>query len=165
MVIASKGYHHIEFGIPYKIFTDSDFDVQVVSDKVGVAQAKDGSTMQVKLSTADAKTFGFDALVFIGGPGAMECLDNDASYALVQDAMKNDCTIAAICVSPRIVAKAGGLVGVQATGWDDDGQLQEIFDAHGVYYLKDPVVSDGNRVTAQGPKDAQAFADAIKALL
>lgn len=165
MVIASNGYHQIEFNEPYGIFNESGFDVVVVSDKAGNATAKDGSHFRVGFSTKDAQIVGFDGLVFIGGPGAMDCLDNDASYALIQAAMKEGCTIAAICIAPRIVAKAGGLVGVQATGWDDDNELQEIFDRHGAYYLKESVVSDGNRVTAQGPKDAIAFAEAIKALL
>jgi protease I len=165
MVIASKGYHHIEFNEPYRIFNDSGFEVVVVSDRSGNATAKDGSHFRVGLTTKDAKLNGFDALVFIGGPGALECLDNEASYALIQSAMQEGSTIAAICITPRIVTKAGGLVGVQATGWDEDNELQEIFDRHGTYYLKESVVSDGNRVTAQGPNDAVAFAEAIKALL
>lgn len=165
MVIASKGFHQDEFNEPYRIFNESGFDVQVVSDKPGNAIAKDGSHFRVSSTLDDANITGYDALVFIGGPGALECLDNDASYALVQAAMKEGCTIAAICISPRIIAKAGGLVGVQATGWDDDNELQEMYDRHGAYYLKESVVSDGNRVTAQGPKDAVAFAEAIKALL
>jgi protease I len=165
MVIASNGYHQVEFNIPYTIFNDSGFDVTVCSDKAGNAIAKDGSPFKVGLTIAEAKMTNYTALVLVGGPGALECLDNEESYALIQDAMKEGCTIAAICISPRIIATAGGLVGVQATGWDDDGELQALFDKHGAYYLKEPVVTDGNRVTAQGPKDAEAFAEAIKAIL
>ena len=71
--------------------------------------------------------------------------------------------VAAICIAPRILAKAGALVSHTATGWDEDGLLKGVFEKHGVIYQKASVIRDKRVVTAQGPMAAAEFAHAILA--
>ena len=71
----------------------------------------------------------------------------------------------AICVSPRILAKAGVLHGKRATGWDEDGKLKYVFEKRDVVYEYAPVVTDGRIVTADGPASAKEFGEAIAAVL
>ncbi len=165
MVVAHVGYQPVEYGEPKKIFRASGFTVVTASDKTGIAHAKDNSTTQVDITLDKLNLDDVDALLFIGGPGSLEWLDNDLSYRLIQDAQERDIVIGAICLSTRILAKAGALVSTRATGWDGDFELQKIYDKHAVIYVQAPVVTDNKRVTAQGPAAAEGFAYAVKALL
>jgi protease I len=69
--------------------------------------------------------------------------------------------IGAICYSPRILAKAGLLKGKKATGWNDDNELEGIFNNYGVTYMPSHVVVDGSVITADGPMAATEFAQVI----
>ena len=71
----------------------------------------------------------------------------------------------AICISPRILANAGLLRGKRATGWNGDGELQEIFSSQNVTYEQSAVVTDGRVITADGPMSAGEFGQAIVDLM
>lgn len=163
LIVAHAGYQPIEYGIPKKIFQEAGYKVITVSDKAGKAKAADGSTTTVDVVLKDFDPSDVEAVVFIGGGGALEHLDNNVSYRLIQKAVMANKVVAAICISPRILAKAGALVSHTATGWDEDGLLKGIFDKHGVIYQKASVIRDKRVVTAQGPMAAAEFAHEILA--
>src|SRR4029077_5623780 len=98
----------------------------------------------------------------IGGPGALEHLANKTVLKLMKEATKLHIPRGAICISPRILAEDGLLQGVRATGWNEDHKLPDIFTKHGVQAELDrPVVTDGRVVTANGPRAARQFGEAI----
>lgn len=164
--VASNGYQPIEYGVPKGIFESHGHKVITVSDKPGIAHAKDKSTTKVDQTISAFDVTSVDAIVLIGGPGALEHLDNQQMHEIVEQAANQQKVVAAICVSPRILANAGVLAARKATGWDDDDQLTEFFRRHGVMYIKDQaVVVDGLFVTATGPEVAADFARAIFELL
>ena len=66
----------------------------------------------------------------------MESLDNDISYNFLKQAQQHNISYGAICISPRILAKAGVLKGKKATGWNDDHELEGVFKEYGVKYEK-----------------------------
>ncbi len=165
-VIASTGYHPVEYGIPKKIIEQAGYMVTTASDQSGIATSapKQGTADITTITTADIdipieaiNIDRYDAVVFIGGPGALSCLDNQQSYALLKKAYNARKIIGAICIAPRILAKAGILRGKRATGWDEDGALREIFLSHDVTYEPRPLVVDGTIVTATGPQVAYEF--------
>lgn len=177
-VIASEGFQPIEYGDAKKVLEAAGHQVVTVSDRAGVAVAKDGSEVVVGLTTRDlvanhltpAPLLGkergdYDALFFIGGAGAMECLDNEMSYRLLREWQKIGKPYGAICISPRILAKAGVLKNKKATGWDGDGELGKILSAHGAEYVRQAVVVDGNVVTANGPSAAREWGEKIDEIL
>lgn len=155
LVIASEGYQPIEYGEPKRILEASGFVVTAGSDKLGVA----------RILIKDIDVNSYDALFFIGGPGALEHLDNEESYELLRAWQKTSKPYGAICVSPRILAKAGVLKNKRATGWDGDGELAGIFKQCGVEYVKEDVVVDSNVITANGPAAAEEFGKKIVGLL
>lgn len=165
LVIASHGFQHIEYRVPKQLLEEAGFVVVTASDQDGVAIGKDGSeqAVDVELSQVDPKNY--DALYFIGGPGALECLDNQESYRILNETMLLQKPYGAICVSPRILAKANVLIGKRATGWDNDGELAGIFANNNVEYIRQAVVQDGNVITANGPEAAAEFGKAIIQLL
>ncbi|MGE0207023.1 MAG: DJ-1/PfpI family protein [Candidatus Babeliales bacterium] len=165
-IIASNGYQPIEYGVPKKILESYGIKVITASDKPGGAVASDQSTTLVDSTLDKLKPTDYDGVFFIGGPGAMDCLDNSISYKIASEAKKHAIPYGAICIAPRILAKANALAGKKATGWDDDLALETIFKGNGVEYAKGhDICTDGLVVTAVGPKAAELFAQGIMRVL
>ncbi|OGH72330.1 MAG: hypothetical protein A2921_00730 [Candidatus Magasanikbacteria bacterium RIFCSPLOWO2_01_FULL_43_20b] len=164
-VIASDGYQPIEYGDAKKVLEAAGHQVVTVSDRGTIAIAKDGSNVNIDKILSNCDTTSGDALFFIGGSGALEHLDNEDSYKLLREWEKTDKSYGAICISPRILAKAGVLKNKKATGWDGDGELAKIFLDNGVEYIRQPVVVDGNAVTANGPSAAREWGEKIDEIL
>lgn len=165
-VIASNGYQPIEYGTPKAILQEYGIKVITASDKPGGAVASDGSTTAVDITIDQLNPTNYDGIFFIGGPGAMECLDNSISYRIASEAKKHAIPYGAICIAPRILAKANALAGKKATGWNDDMALETILRGNGAEYAKGhDIVTDGLVVTAVGPKAAEQFADGIMRVL
>ncbi len=164
IVIAHNGYQQVEYAITKEIIQEAGFQVVTISNKKGTAIAHDKSSASVDADIAHSDPLQFEAVILIGGPGALEALDTDASYRFIQQAVMAEKVVAAICIATRILAKAGALVSKTATGWDGDNKLKAIYDQHGVIYDNTTgVVTDGRVVTAQGPTYAAEFAyDIVK---
>lgn len=165
LVVAHEGYQPIEYQIPKKILEKNGYSVHTASNKKGAAIAKDGSTTLVDKAVKDVDAKDYAAVIFIGGPGTLENLDNQESYTLIEDTLKNEKLLGAICVAPRILAKAGVLTNIHATGWNGDNQLEKIYAQYEVSYLNNPVVYDEGIITAVGPQFATEFGDEIARLL
>lgn len=164
-IIASKDFQPIEYGMPRQILQDEDIKVVTASDnkdKLGNAISKDHSLVKVDLLLEDVNVKDFDGIFIIGGPGAMEHLDNDRTYRIIHEVDREINKIyGAICISTRILANAGVLDGRQVTGWNEDKKLKSILDENGAHYINEDVVVDRNLITATGPDAAQEFGDAI----
>lgn len=165
LIIASTGYQPLEYEIPKKILTANGITVITASDKKGGAVASNRSTTTVDITIDTLNVTDYDGIFFIGGPGALPCLDNSHSYHIISQAMKLGIPYGAICISPRILAKAHALVGKKATGWDEDNALQTILEGHGAHYERKDMVTDGLVVTAKNPAAAELFADGIMRVL
>jgi putative intracellular protease/amidase len=159
LLIAHRGYQPIEYGLTKKILSqESSFEVLTASNKPGNAEAIDSSTTLVDLTIDQIDPNGIDALFLIGGAGALAALDSKSVYTILQQMLALKKPFGAICIAPRILAKAGVLGGKKATGWDGDHLLNDIFHEHAVTYSHDPVTVDGSIVTASGPEVADKFA-------
>ncbi|MFZ2189283.1 MAG: DJ-1/PfpI family protein [Candidatus Magasanikiibacteriota bacterium] len=162
LVIAFSGYQPTEYGEPKRVLSQAGYEVITTSTQIGEAQAAyDGSTTIVNTKIIDINPEDYVGLFFIGGPGALEDLDNEESYKLLRTWQTTGKPYGAICISPRILAKAGVLKNKQATGWDNDNELANIFAINNVEYVKEKVVTDGNVITASGPEVAEEFGQAI----
>jgi protease I len=165
LIIAHEGYQQVEYNTPKELLMSAGIIVETASNKPGTAVAKDGSKTSIDMVLTDVAVGQYDAIVFIGGPGAMDNLDNEDSYAIVRHAVEDGIPLAAICIAPRILAKAHILTNKRATGWDGDGQMSDMFFIYGVEYVKEDVVVDGLIVTATGPHAAQEFGRQILTLI
>jgi protease I len=162
LVIASEGFQQIEYNIPREILSNDGIKVITVSDKPTVAVAKDKSVVDVDITLDQVNPLDFDGFFLIGGPGALEHLDIPQVHDLLNQFLVLHKYIGAICIAPRILARAGVLNNKKATGWDHDQQLEKIFAQYGVTYVTDkPVVIDDHVITAVGPEAAEEFALAI----
>lgn len=164
-VIAHEGFQATEYRVPKTILEQAGIEVITASDLNTSARAHDGSKVPVDILIQAIHEPDYEAIVFVGGPGALQHLDNDLSYRKIQDFIEADKVAAAICISTRILAKAGALAVKRATGWNGDGKLEEVYKDHAVIYEPLSVVTDKDVVTAQGPSHAAEFAHAILAMI
>jgi len=168
IIVAFKDFRDEEYFIPRGIFDKAGASVKVASNELGTARGTEGGEVNVDIKTSAVNVSDFDAIVFIGGPGAPNNLDNQDSYKIAKDAVVQNKFLAAICISPAILAKAGVLNGKKATVWTSalNKDAQKVLEQNGAIYQKDSVIQDGKIITADGPEAAQDFAlkvlDALK---
>lgn len=168
LIIGAQGYQPLEYGVTRDVLEKAGIKVVVASDKTGTACSMytDGpySTAPVDILLSDVKAQDYDGIFIVGG-AVLKALDTQTVHTLVQEIYKLNRPVGAICISPRILAKAKILEGKSATGWNDDGLLNAIFKMYHVNYVQKPVVVDGKIITANGPQAAQEFGNAIIKIL
>lgn len=167
LIIASNGYQPIEYNVPKELLRKEGAIIITASDKPGGAVASDNSTtpVDITLNQLDQDLQKYDGIFFIGGSGALECLDNSISYSIISKAKKLNIPYGAICISTRILAKGYGLEGKRATGWNEDLALNVLYPNFGATLVEHPIATDGLLVTASGPEAAEAFAEGIQRVI
>lgn len=158
MVIAPKGFRDEEFLEPKQVFEESGAEVTVASKGVDKAQGKLGATANVDIDISDAVAFDYDAVVFIGGPGATVYFKDETAHKLAKDAAESGRVVGAICIAPSILANAGVLEGKKATSFPSEEKNIEPKCAE---YTGHDVQVDGKIITANGPEAATDFGHAI----
>lgn len=162
LIIAHSGFKLVEYMASKKVLTDAGIRVVTASNLPGMAISSiTNDKASVDFVLDDINVADYDGIFFIGGPGALENLNNEKSYLIIREVSASGKIWGAICISPRILAAAGVLKGKKATGWDGDGQLADIFAAAGAEYEHEPVVADGNLITGSGPTAAEEWGKAI----
>ena len=167
MIVAFRNFRDEEYFIPKEILESAGAEVKTASNKKGTAIGADGGDVQVDFLVSEVNPAEFDAIVFIGGPGCLENLDNEDSYNLAQTTVSQNKVLASICISPAILAKAGVLKGKRATVWSSalDKSTIEILEENEAIYEDKSVVQDGKIITANGPGAAKKFGQKIVELL
>jgi protease I len=141
-------------------------EVKTASNKMGTAIGADGGDTQVDLLVSQVNPADFDATIFVGGPGCLDSLDNEDSYRVARETVSQEKVLAAICISPVILAKARVLEGKRATCWTDPlGSQAKILREKGAIFEKKSVVVDGKFITANGPGAAEEFGKTIVEIL
>ena len=161
MVIAHEKFRDEEFLIPAQAFTEAGIDYDVATGIPGACIGMLGETVEVTQSIKESDSSLYDGIVIVGGAGAAEYLWTDTDLRKLVRTMYDDGkVIAAICLSPVVLAYAGILEGRQATVFKT--RLSEkAFAEKGVVMTDIPVVADGTIIPANGPQAAGAFAEAI----
>ena len=166
LIIAHEGFQPVEYFASKAAIEFVGHEVITASDKSGEANsALDFLPAKVDVAIKDAKGADYDGVFIIGGPGALDHLDNRETYRLVHEAEAAGKLWGAICIAPRILAKTGLLKGRKATGWDGDNELGKILAGVGAEYIIEPVVVDKKLFTASGPKAAEEWGKTIAASL
>ena len=168
-IIAKTGFRDEEYFIPKEVLIAAGHTVVTGSNgNTGEsAIGSRGGEALVDMTIADVQASVFDAVIFAGGPGALENLDNKDSYRIVREAVAQGKLLGAICIAPTILAHAGVLQGKKATVWSSATDTSPItaLKEWGAKYVDAPVTQDGAIITANRPKAAQAFGEALVAYL
>lgn len=158
MVIAPAMFRDEEYEHPKAVLESLGASVETASVSAGRCHGRFGTEAQATLSVASADAADYDAVAFVGGPGAEVFFDDPAAHALARAAHDARRVVAAICIAPSILARAGILDGVRATAFPS---RREDLLAHGALWTGVPVEVDGSVITASGPDAARDFGRAI----
>ena len=163
MVIAFKGFQDNEYSNTRHVLENANVKIVVVSSSKGEARGKLGQKVIISKTLDQVKLEDFDVLVFIGGPGALEYVNNSSALKLAQQTVKQNKILAAICIAPEILAKAGVLKGKRATVWSSliDQTPIHVLKNGGAKYINEPVVVDKKIITGNGPEAALEFGEKI----
>jgi len=165
LIIAPENFKDEEYVVPKEVFEDFGITVETASTIDEDCTGKLGLTVTPDLTIASANPLKYDAIVVVGGAGSHDFLwDDDDTLDLVKNAYDAGKVVAAICISPAVLAYAGVLEGREATVFETPETIDALIDG-GAKHVKGDVVADGNIVTANGPKAAQEFAEKIVELL
>ena len=161
MVVAPEGYKEDELSVPSGIFKELGAEVVVASTRTctGIAHGMSGGEVAVNLSIGNVNLSEYDSIVIVGGVGSMKYLWDDSDLRdMVRVAYDSHMTVAAICLSPVVLARAGILRDKECTAFIT---AKEELIKNGGMYLDKGVVVSGNIVTAKGPEYATEFAIAV----
>lgn len=161
MIIAQKNFRDEEFFEPREIFEDAGMDVTVASNSTDEAVGVLGGKVRPDATIDNVNIADFDAVVIAGGGGSREFLwSNKKLQKLVKDAFDHEKVLAAICISPVVLARAGVLEDRKATVFNDAACIKEL-EKGGASYEEEDVIVDDNVVTACGPDAAEKFGEAV----
>jgi len=158
MVIAPKDFRDEEFKEPHDLFKESGVQVTVASTDTVPAEGMLGMVVTPDITLEQVYSDSFDALVVVGGSGCRMLWDNATLHEIINNFNVTGKTIAAICIAPVVLARAGILkdkkVTVYPTAKDEIGKC-------GAMYTASDVESCDNIITCSGPKAAKDFAEII----
>jgi protease I len=158
MIIAHRDFRDEEYKEPRQLFEAKGAAITVASSSLEIAKGALGAQVKPDLLLQDVAVGDYDAIVFVGGPGAQEYWDDPVAHAIAQEAVAQDKVLAAICIAPATLAKAGVLKGKKATVFSSEA---EALEACGANYTGVSVECDGLIITANGPQAAAEFTEKI----
>nr|WP_294167387.1 type 1 glutamine amidotransferase domain-containing protein [uncultured Sphingomonas sp.] len=167
LIMASNGFEEAELFVPLERLRASGCEVQVAAPAMAPIRATvlddPGRTIQPDLTIGDVRAEDWDALLIPGGLINPDFLRTQLdSVDLVRSFVTADKAVGAICHGPWLLVEADVLRGRRATGWRS---IRTDLRNAGAEVVDAPVVTDGRLVTAVGPDDAAAFADALLAVI
>lgn len=158
MVIAKVNFRDEELREPKKILEAHAIKVTIASSSLALARGMLGAKVKPDILLSKVKVDDYDAVIFVGGMGAKEYWNDSTAHRIAREAIKRGKVVGAICIAPVILANAEVLSGKKATVWSGvAGKLK----AKGAIYTGSSVQVDGRIITANGPRAAKSFGQAI----
>jgi protease I len=163
-IIAQQNFRDEEYKTPKEILEGKGAQITTASITTNEARGMLGLRVKPDIAVRDANPNNFDALIIAGGSGSPKLADYPEVLNIVRRFNEQNKLIAAICVAPYILAKAGIINGVNVTTYPADFVLVELRRA-GAVYIRRSVVVDGKIITADGPQSAREFGEKIVEIL
>ena len=116
-VIANKNFQDFEYRIPREILEENKHQIIVCAENIWLCKGVFWHETTATISLKDAKWEDYDAIVFVGGGGALRQYQNHPDYLRLSTEAKLLC---AICIAPSLVSDSGIFKGKQVTGRDDE---------------------------------------------
>lgn len=163
-VLAGRDFQETEYLVPRLNLEAWGAEVDVAGPGPGPDECVGGGGLRVKpdVTHQSADAAKYDAVVFVGGGGARSLSRCEYCRGLARKAYESKKVVAAICVAPAILAAEKLLYRKSAVAWHTE--LSEL-RKQGARIVPRGVVRDDLIVTAAGPRDAEPFADAVRAAL
>ncbi len=167
IIIAFEYFQDREYFITKQELENKGVKTSTFSSSLGTAIGSYGGEVKVDKKIEELSVDDFDAVVFIGGGGAFEFINDLLCHKICQETVRTGKVLSAICIAPVILAKSGVLKNKKATVWTSpmDKSAVKILKEGGADYTANDVEVDGKIVTGNGPASAEAFGKTIAGLL
>lgn len=163
LIMASDGFEQDELFVPLERLRARGCTVAVTAPSAAPIRATvldaPGDWITPDFPLAEASEQAFDALLLPGGLINPDHLRTSGQAVdLVRAFVRTGKAVGAICHGPWLLVEADALRGVRATCWPS---IRTDLRNAGAILSDERVVTDGAVVTAIGPDDSLAFADAL----
>jgi protease I len=158
MVVPLKGFWDIELTTIKEIFEQNGLMVTIASSTLKEAKGIFGTQIKPDVVLSKVRGSLYDAIIFVGGEGAVQYWDDPQAHRLVKTAFKEGKILGAISIAPITLANTKVLKGRRATVWSTLGKRLK---RSGAIYTGNPLEVDGNIVTADSYEVAEEFANTI----
>ena len=158
LVVPPQGFQDEELLVTKRGLEQAGVQVLVASTRMGTLTGMLGGTIRADLLLNQANLDNFNGIIFIGGAGTIDYLNNPTVLGLVRQVGTRRKVLAAIGTAPSILASAGALKGARATAYlSEQARLVQ----GGALYTGNPAEKDGLTITATGALAAPVFVRTI----
>ena len=158
-VVAYKNFNEEEYFETKKILTKAGFTIRNASSYIGQAFGETGATTKIDMLFSEINAVEYDAIVFIGGYGAISFWDDWRANGLAKLFASNSKVVAGIGNGCIVIANSGILKNIDATCENVNETAMKIAGAN--FIDKNIVISD-NIITSKTSADlAKEFANTI----
>jgi protease I len=162
LIVPAVNFRDEEFFETQRILTEAGIKVTFASSTIGVLHSMSGRIFYSELTLDKVRVRDFDAVVFIGGTGATEYFNDPLALDIAKQAAADHKVLAAISTAPAILANAGVLKNVRATGFLSERGLML---KGGANYTGTSLERDGLIITSSDSSATTSFARAIVAAI
>lgn len=161
-ILAPTDFRDEEFLEPRQILEARNVQINVASQTRNRAIGKLGTEIEPDLALPEINPKNFDALIFVGGAGAVDYFNSLDVFKLIQDFSKAKKILSAISIAPSILANAGVLISKTVTAYPTE---EENLKNRGAEYTGMAVEVDGRIITAKDTSSCKEFAEQLAYLL
>ncbi len=158
IIIAKSKFRDEEYIEPRKALESAGIEVKVFSSVPQTSKGMFGFEVTPDDIIANLNPEEFSGVIFVGGGGSKEYFDNTVAHDIAKNFNNKGKFVAAICIAPNILARAGLLKGKKVCSFPS---VKDELISHGALVQQDGVASDGNIITGTGPEYAALFGQTI----
>ncbi len=158
LIVASQNFRDEELFETKRALDAAAVQTVIASTRIGIIRGALGNIAEANILVGQLIVDDYDAIIFIGGLGAVEYAANPAALNLAREAVRQRKILAAISTAPTILANAGVLTGVRATSFLSE---RNTLILSGAVYTGIPVEQDRSIITGRDPAASILFGRAV----
>lgn len=158
IIFAEQRFQDKELLGAKRILEDEGVDVTLVSTTLDIAEGKLGTKIKPEKLLSELKVDEYDAIIFVGGGGAVQYWRDPTAHKIAQEAVKKNKALGAICITPVILARAGLLVNKEVAAWP---AVKAELEARGAIYTEESVKVVNKIVTGKDPEAVEEFSKSL----
>jgi len=161
IAISPEKFRDEELAEPVAALQKASIGFDIASTKRGSCTGMFGAKITATLLFEEVDPKQYEGIIIVGGTGSPVYLWGDAVLAQIAKYLaERRKLVAAICLSPVVLARAGMLKGKNATYFENPTSFKEM-KLGGAIIVNKPVVIDGRIITANGPSASKEFAEVV----
>lgn len=159
-ILVEDGFEDSELMEPYRAMKEANARVVIIgSGTQETYRGKRGrASISVDAIADDVNIDSFDAVIIPGGHAPDKMRMHESMIKLVRQAYDAGKLVAAVCHGPQLLISADIARGHTMTSWPS---IAVDLKNAGAKWVNEPVVQDGNLITARKPSDLPRFNKAI----